>query len=222
MKGSWRQRCGARAKHKKARAAGKLRGLHPFCRKWAVPGKRRCHLHGGLSTGPKTPEGKARTLAAMLEGRRRRIAEFASQGREINTGHNGGRPPKGRQRPPAGEQQIETQTMAAEQKGHDREDRAAGERRSDLWIAPQRFLDSHSARPRPELGPRYIRPAGRRSRDELPGFQGAQCRNHAGCQAGVISGVTRARSAPRQSRRTHGMKVTVDGCGRCRVRVTSV
>ena len=26
-----------------------------------------------------------------------------------------------------------------EQKGHDREDRAAGERRSDLWIAPQRF-----------------------------------------------------------------------------------
>jgi hypothetical protein len=109
-----------------------------------------------------------------------------------------------------------------EQKGHDREDRAAGERRSDLWIAPQRFLDSHSARPRPELGPRYIRPAGRRSRDELPGFQGAQCRNHAGCQAGVISGVTRARSAPRQSRRTHGMKVTVDGCGRCRVRVTSV
>ena len=94
MRGSWRQRCGARAKHKKARAAGKLRGLHPFCRKWAVPGKRRCHLHGGLSTGPKTPEGKARTLAAMLEGRRRRIAELALEGKKINGGHNGGRPRK--------------------------------------------------------------------------------------------------------------------------------
>ena len=94
MRGSWRQRCGARAKHTKARAAGKLRGLHPFCRKWAVPGKRRCHLHGGLSTGPKTPEGKARTLAAMLEGRRRRIAELALEGKKINGGHNGGRPRK--------------------------------------------------------------------------------------------------------------------------------
>jgi hypothetical protein len=94
MKGSWRQRCGARAKHKKARAAGRFRGLSPFCRRWAVPGKRRCHLHGGLSTGPKTPEGKARTLAAMLDGRRRRIAELALEGKKINGGHNGGRPRK--------------------------------------------------------------------------------------------------------------------------------
>jgi hypothetical protein len=94
MKGSWRRRCDARAKHKKARAAGKLRGLHPFCRKWAVPGKRRCHLHGGLSTGPKTPAGKAASLAARLEGRRRRIAELALEGKKINGGHNGGRPRK--------------------------------------------------------------------------------------------------------------------------------
>jgi hypothetical protein len=94
MKGSWRQRCGTRAKHKKARAAGRFRGLSPFCRRWAVPGKTRCHLHGGLSTGPKTPEGKARTLAAMLEGRRRRIAELALEGKKINGGHNGGRPRK--------------------------------------------------------------------------------------------------------------------------------
>ena len=94
MRGSWRQRCGARAKHKKARAAGRFRGLSPFCRRWAVPGKTRCRLHGGLSTGPKTPEGKARTLAAMLEGRRRRIAELALEGKKINGGHNGGRPRK--------------------------------------------------------------------------------------------------------------------------------
>jgi hypothetical protein len=98
MKGSWRRRCGAWAKHKKGRAAGKFRGLHPFCRRWAVPGKTRCHLHGGRSTGPKTPEGQAaRTWAAvpaMVEGRRRRIAQLALEGRRINTGHNGGRPRK--------------------------------------------------------------------------------------------------------------------------------
>jgi hypothetical protein len=98
MKGSWRQRCGARAKHTKARAAGKLRGLDPFCRRWAVPGKTRCRLHGGRSTGPGTPEGKAaRTWAAvpaMREGRSMRIAELALEGRKINTGHNGGRPRK--------------------------------------------------------------------------------------------------------------------------------
>jgi hypothetical protein len=29
------------------------------------PGKRRCRLHGGLSTGPRTPEGKARIAAAQ-------------------------------------------------------------------------------------------------------------------------------------------------------------
>jgi len=32
-----------------------------------VPGKRRCRLHGGLSTGPQTPEGKARIAAAQRE-----------------------------------------------------------------------------------------------------------------------------------------------------------
>ena len=98
MRGSWRQRCGARAKHKKARAAGKFRGLSYFCRRWAVPGKQRCRLHGGLSTGPKTPEGKARIIAisvpAMLAGRRRRIAELALEGKKINGGHNGGGPRK--------------------------------------------------------------------------------------------------------------------------------
>jgi len=29
---------------------------------------RRCRLHGGLSTGPRTVEGKARALAAMTKG----------------------------------------------------------------------------------------------------------------------------------------------------------
>ena len=31
----------------------------------------RCRFHGGMSTGPKSPEGKARSLAAAREGYRR-------------------------------------------------------------------------------------------------------------------------------------------------------
>lgn len=39
------------------------------CQALSVPGKRRCKWHGGHSTGPKTPEGKARALANLLLGR---------------------------------------------------------------------------------------------------------------------------------------------------------
>jgi hypothetical protein len=75
------QRCGAMAKHADA---FRVRGRR--CRNWPVPGKPRCRFHGGLSTGPKTPEGKAAVVAAMQEGRRRRIAELALEGKKINTG----------------------------------------------------------------------------------------------------------------------------------------
>jgi hypothetical protein len=34
-------------------------------------GKTRCRMHGGKSTGPRTEEGKARVVAAMVEGRRK-------------------------------------------------------------------------------------------------------------------------------------------------------
>jgi hypothetical protein len=54
-----RPRCGART-----RAAGS-------CRAPAVTGKERCRMHGGLATGPKTPEGKARSIVAAREGYRR-------------------------------------------------------------------------------------------------------------------------------------------------------
>jgi len=91
MKGSQRRRCGAWVMGRKARRAGRLRGQSPFCRKWAVRGKTRCDLHGGKSTGPRTPAGKAAALAAGLAGRRARIAELALEGKKINTGHNGGR-----------------------------------------------------------------------------------------------------------------------------------
>ena len=94
MRGSWRRRCDARAKHTAARKAGDWRKASARCRIWAVPGKLRCRLHGGLSTGPKTPEGKAAALAAAREGRSIRILHLALAGKKINTGHNGGRYPK--------------------------------------------------------------------------------------------------------------------------------
>lgn len=34
------------------------------CQRYPVLGKRRCRLHGGLSTGPRTPEGLARSRRA--------------------------------------------------------------------------------------------------------------------------------------------------------------
>ena len=55
------QSCGARTRRGTA------------CQKSPVAGKTRCRLHGGLSTGPKTPEGKARIAAAHWKhGRRSR------------------------------------------------------------------------------------------------------------------------------------------------------
>ncbi|WP_321573019.1 HGGxSTG domain-containing protein [Tabrizicola oligotrophica] len=36
------------------------------CRNKSEPGKRRCKLHGGKSTGAKTPEGLARIAAAQV------------------------------------------------------------------------------------------------------------------------------------------------------------
>jgi len=35
------------------------------CEALSVPGKKRCKWHGGCSTGPRTPEGKARVTANL-------------------------------------------------------------------------------------------------------------------------------------------------------------
>ena len=48
-----------------------------LCANKIVPGKRRCRFHGGLSTGPRTPEGRARIAAAQ----KRRWANYRSDGR---------------------------------------------------------------------------------------------------------------------------------------------
>ena len=50
----------------KSLCGAKIRSGHP-CRKPTLKRKRRCRLHGGASTGPKTAEGKARIAAAQLK-----------------------------------------------------------------------------------------------------------------------------------------------------------
>lgn len=74
-------RCAARARS---------RGGQP-CQAPAMHGKRRCRLHGGLSTGPRTPEGLARSRRARWKHGRysqaaaeqsRREAELAEMDRE--------------------------------------------------------------------------------------------------------------------------------------------
>src|SRR6516225_10979952 len=74
-----RHRCGA-----------KLHGRLACCRRWPVKGKKRCRLHGGLSTGAKTPEGKAEVLAVLTEGRRRWIAQMKAEGKKFPWGRKAG------------------------------------------------------------------------------------------------------------------------------------
>ncbi len=38
-----------------------------FCKKPPLKGKKRCKLHGGASTGPRTEQGKARVAAAHFK-----------------------------------------------------------------------------------------------------------------------------------------------------------
>lgn len=54
-------RCGARTKH----------GDHHPCWNLPVPGRTRCKWHGGMSTGPKSDEGRQR----IAEAQRRRWAK---------------------------------------------------------------------------------------------------------------------------------------------------
>lgn len=75
-----RRRCNARCRQPPLR----------YCRNFAIRGKTRCKLHGGMSTGPKTPEGKARVVAAMVEGRRRWVERMKAEGRKFPGGRKPG------------------------------------------------------------------------------------------------------------------------------------
>jgi hypothetical protein len=103
------QRCNARIRRTDAardRAAREgplteyLRPSRERCRNWPVRGKKRCRMHGGLSTGPTTAEGMAHTLAAMKAGRARWLAELKAAEKPIPCGRK-----KGGQNLPADERE---------------------------------------------------------------------------------------------------------------------
>jgi hypothetical protein len=68
---------------------GMTRTKNPRCRNWAMPNGR-CRLHGGLSTGAKTPEGKARQVQAMVEGRRSWVERMKAEGKKFPGGRKRG------------------------------------------------------------------------------------------------------------------------------------
>lgn len=53
-----------KAKPTHTRCGARTRKGHP-CRARPEPGRTRCRFHGGKSTGPRTPEGKARVAEAQ-------------------------------------------------------------------------------------------------------------------------------------------------------------
>jgi hypothetical protein len=63
---SLRPQCGA-----KTRAGGRCRAKPVWDKENNRPRNGRCRMHGGLSTGPKTPEGKAKALSKLKQNRGR-------------------------------------------------------------------------------------------------------------------------------------------------------
>jgi hypothetical protein len=95
-----RRRCDARnrrgpAAQARALEAGGVPRLRKLmrssrCRNWALAGSKRCRLHGGHSTGPRTPEGMSRTVEALKAGRARWLAKLRAEGRPIPYGRKKG------------------------------------------------------------------------------------------------------------------------------------
>jgi hypothetical protein len=80
----------------KRRLCGALTCRGTRCQRWPVHGKTRCHRHGGRSTGPRTPEGKASSLAGRMAGFQRWCeAHRAEIAAGLATGWPGGRKPGG-------------------------------------------------------------------------------------------------------------------------------
>jgi hypothetical protein len=87
---SRRQRCDARVKNLFRVGKNGVRvSRGPFCKGWAMKNGR-CWLHGGASTGPRTPEGKARVVAAMVEGRRKWVQRRRAEGKKFPAGRKRG------------------------------------------------------------------------------------------------------------------------------------
>jgi hypothetical protein len=85
-----RERCNALLRRPWTKGpGGRFRLRHPRCQAWAMPNGR-CRFHGGLSTGPRSPEGKAKVVAAMVAGRRAWIARVRTEGGKLNSGRKSG------------------------------------------------------------------------------------------------------------------------------------
>jgi hypothetical protein len=87
---SQRKRCDAFNKSRmRLDKNGRLRAASPRCRAWAMENGR-CRMHGGASTGPKSPEGKARVVAAMVAGRRAWVERQRAEGKKLPGGRKSG------------------------------------------------------------------------------------------------------------------------------------
>jgi hypothetical protein len=85
------KRCDARVRRPfTIMPSGAVKHRSPFCRNRPVKGGTRCKFHGGKSTGPRTDEGMARTVAAMVEGRRRYVERMKAEGRKCPWGRKKG------------------------------------------------------------------------------------------------------------------------------------
>src|SRR5215469_15863224 len=74
----------------------RLSGDRGRCRAIAIWGRLRCRWHGGRATGPRTPCGKRRSVAAMIKGRVRWIERMREAKRlGLIEKIPGGRPKKG-------------------------------------------------------------------------------------------------------------------------------
>ncbi len=93
-RGGRRKRCGARIKSSLyVDKTGQTRTRSPRCQQWAMANGR-CRMHGGASSGWKTPEGAERAIKAMREGHRkwveRKRAEIATAGGKFPIGRKSG------------------------------------------------------------------------------------------------------------------------------------
>lgn len=85
-----RKRCDARTKNIiRKMPNGRVR-ISARCRAWVMIGKTRCRMHGGASTGPRTDEGKARAVVAMVAGRHNWVERMKAERKKFPCGRKSG------------------------------------------------------------------------------------------------------------------------------------
>ena len=109
------------------------------CRRWALAGKRRCPLHGGLSTGATSPDGKQR----QADGRLRYLHRLYEQGRKPGPAKGTGGRPRARAARPVEHLRLDAlMTACANDRGRRSTgmatDRSKLDRLLDTALAPSR------------------------------------------------------------------------------------